>query len=116
MVEVTQERLLVDFYASPHFNPQPIRPADTVHAAIGFTLKAAYAPDKVTVEVVEAAAMKAHSGFYANGPIHCNREPSWHELSEDARTQWRDASKAALLAALAVLRGDQIERTDNATK
>jgi len=84
------ERLLVDFYVSPQFDPQPSRPADTVQAAISYTLQAAYAPDRITPEALEAALNK------------------WRHLEHWTPTSEWDpikAMEAALLAAFAVLGG-----------
>lgn len=48
MAEDMVERLMLDFYASKAYDPKAARPADTVKAAIGFTIGAmsVVTPDK----------------------------------------------------------------------
>jgi len=70
---------------------------DTVlHAAT-----AAYAPDRITPEVVEAAAR----AIYEAQKLQAGQNPPWRSLTVKQRKNWLDEAEAALLAAFAVLGG-----------
>jgi hypothetical protein len=73
-------------------------------------LLSAYAPDKVTPEIAQMAARKMYAGIRA--PAFDT--DGWGELDHARKELLTSSMTAALLAAFAVLRGDQIERTDNA--
>jgi hypothetical protein len=73
----------------------------------------AYAPDKVTVEVKEAAAMAMwrEEAERAAPNVAKNRtSEAWLKETEETRQRWQGLATAAILAAFAVLKGDQIER------
>jgi hypothetical protein len=79
-------------------------------AGIAETVHSDYAPDKVTPEIAQMAARKMYAGIRA--PAFDT--DGWDELDHARKELLTASMTAAILAAFAVLRGDQIERIDNA--
>lgn len=47
-------------------------------------------------ELLELAAKAMYCEYVNNADIHCNRFPSWEELSEAGKSEWRKSAAAAI--------------------